>query len=177
MPLQVTMNTNRLNRQLRALAGKLPDMAVKAHEEVAKDILKRARRRAPRKSGSLRNSGFTRRQRRQVIVGFKAPHARIMDTGLKRPIRSRSGGKLFIPLTERGARIGPRARRAAPKGRRRKQKDFVFAESVTLPKAKYGRRKGPNLYFTGTVRKMRADGSINKKFKASMNRQIKKAVK
>lgn len=114
-----------------------------------------ARLRAPFRFGQLRDSDFADpvqilgRAKFRARFGFAANHAKIMDTGWDvSEIRPRTAKALFIPLSRRAARQGPRGRNLIIGGQ---NPDAIFVKRVRTPKPKRGRRKGPNFYFTSTV--------------------------
>lgn len=177
MTVQAIVDVSGLNGALRKLSKNQQKNVLAAAQEVAKTIIGEAKKNAPKGFfGNLKKSGFVRKRNRNIRLGFDAPQARVMDIGFKKnvikPLNPK--GNLFIPLTARAARVGPRKRR--PSAVRRRSPDFIFRKSVKTPKARFRKKKGPNRYFSGTINKLKKNGTLNRVFAANLDKEVKKTL-
>jgi len=130
-------------------------------------IVTESKLKAPVDFGELRDSEKVIRKRidkkrGMYIFGFNRVYAEVMDRGFReRIIRPKKAKALYIPITRLGKRTGPQkgSRRGLSQSRNSggavAGRDFIFAKSVKAPKMKsYGSKRGPNRYFSGTIRKM-----------------------
>lgn len=182
--VKLSLKSRDFTRGVKKLLEQFDSSHVARAGEVATEaILAESQRKAPFRFGQLRNSANSERRRLTtpgafLRFGFTVKYAAVMDQGWKvrRIVPKRAKG-LFIPLTRRAARMGPRKRTAAvtasqrtPLRRRGPQarasrkkttgKDFIIVPSVKPPKARYGRKKGPNRYFSGTLQRKTKDGTM-----------------
>lgn len=145
--------------------------------KVGEELMKEAKRKAPREQGNLRNSaviGQARKQstfRWQQFNRFTAKYSNIQDTGFKkRKIFPKKAKALFVPLNERARRMGPaRSIRSLTNG-----VDYIFRRSVTTPPLRKNQRLGPNLYFTGTVKEWISKGTIKSKITSRFDNWLRK---
>lgn len=157
----VTLSAKRVLEKLGRTSAAInaPNLDV-VLRSAAEEVLARARRRAPFQFGRLRDSDFVEDspgtgRGRSVRFGFDTEYAGVMDQGWRttviRPVRAKA---LFIPLSARAARQGPRAYRRLKRG-----VDYTFAKQVIPPKPKKFADKGPNYYFSGTLEEFQREAS------------------
>lgn len=152
-------DTSKFNSDVNRMLAELKIAAPIATRFAAGRLVLDAKKRAPENIRELKGSGFTERPKGggsnfSVGFGFKSSHARVMDTGFKvRFIRPRRAKALFIPKTKRAARIRA-AGRLGPGSGLRKGIDFDFVSKPIRSAGKpvRRRRKGPNLYFSETIK-------------------------
>lgn len=156
-------------------------------------ILTAARIKAPVNYGELRDSELVQ----PVSVsedggvyrfGFSKNYAWVMDKGFKKSvIRAKPGKALYIPITRRGVRTGGLRRgglrnlsESRNSGGAVLDRDFVLRKSMRTPPLRpYGNPRGPNRYFSGTIRKLTRDkrkllGDIGVAWMGQMRRQVGK---
>jgi len=149
----------------------------------AESIIAEAILKVPVDMGELQQSTDIQRLSKGVYrFGFFKSYAKVMDQGFnKKIIKPVKAKALFIPITRRGKRSGParggirRLGASRASGGAIAGKDFIFRKSMKAPRMKaYGSRRGPNRYFSGTVKKM----TSNKiKFLEKLARAFKQQLK
>lgn len=75
-----------LRRDLRAIAPEVDKELAKALRSIVEVIAADARSRAPRRSESLRASIKPEVRARHLAIRSKAPHARVIEFGLRHPV-------------------------------------------------------------------------------------------